>query len=155
MVVGGRNENYYIVLHNVQITTKIIKYKQKQKNLSITGQKQQTTETASESNHILDLKRSLEQPLYIMAMCSAVLSFSVLSNCLHTHGLQPARLLCPWGFLGMNTGVGYNFLLHGIFSIQIKPRSPELQAGSLPSEIPEKPPENRNILIKEIEDNSK
>ena len=29
--------------------------------------------------------------------------------------LQPARLLCPWNFPGMNTGVGCHFLLQGIF----------------------------------------
>ena len=28
------------------------------------------------------------------------------------HGLQPARLLCPWTFPGKNTGVGCHFLLH-------------------------------------------
>ena len=26
------------------------------------------------------------------------------------HGLQPARLLCPWAFPGKNTGVGCHFL---------------------------------------------
>ena len=31
------------------------------------------------------------------------------------HGLQPARLLCPWDFPGKNTGVGCHFLLQGIF----------------------------------------
>ena len=31
------------------------------------------------------------------------------------HGLQPTRLLCPWTFPGKNTGVGYHFLLQGIF----------------------------------------
>ena len=30
------------------------------------------------------------------------------------HGLQPARLLCPWGFPGKNAGVGCHFLLLGI-----------------------------------------
>ena len=29
------------------------------------------------------------------------------------HG--PTRLLCPWNFPGRNTGVGYHFLLQGIF----------------------------------------
>ena len=29
--------------------------------------------------------------------------------------LQPARLLCPWDFLGKNSGVGCHFLLQGIF----------------------------------------
>ena len=27
------------------------------------------------------------------------------------HGLQPTRLLCPWNFLGINTGGGCHFLL--------------------------------------------
>ena len=33
------------------------------------------------------------------------------------HGLQPARLLCPWDFPGKNTGEGCHFLLQGIFPI--------------------------------------
>ena len=35
-----------------------------------------------------------------------------------THGLQPVRLLCPWNFLGRNTGVGCYVLLQGIFRSQ-------------------------------------
>ena len=31
------------------------------------------------------------------------------------HGLQPARLLCPWDFPGKNAGVGCHFLIQGIF----------------------------------------
>ena len=34
---------------------------------------------------------------------------------LKTHGLQPARLLCPWGSPGKTAGVGCHFLLQGIF----------------------------------------
>ena len=34
------------------------------------------------------------------------------------HGLQPARLLCPWDFPGKNTGVGCHFRLQGIFLTQ-------------------------------------
>ena len=34
------------------------------------------------------------------------------------HGLQPARLLCPWDFPGRNPEVGSHFLLQGIFSTQ-------------------------------------
>ena len=34
------------------------------------------------------------------------------------HGLQPTRLLCPWGFPGKDTGVVYHFLLQGIFPTQ-------------------------------------
>ena len=33
-------------------------------------------------------------------------------------GLQPSRLLCPRNFPGKNTGVGYHFLLQGIFLAQ-------------------------------------
>ena len=35
-----------------------------------------------------------------------VLSHSVVSSSLRHHGLQPARLLCPRGFPGKNTGMG-------------------------------------------------
>ena len=37
---------------------------------------------------------------------------------LQPHGMQPSRLLCPWGFPGKNTGVGCHFLLQGIFLTQ-------------------------------------
>ena len=33
-----------------------------------------------------------------------------------SHGLEPARLICPWDFPGKNTGVGCCFLLQGIFT---------------------------------------
>ena len=33
-------------------------------------------------------------------------------------GLQPARLLCPWGSPGKNTGLGCHALLQGIFLTQ-------------------------------------
>ena len=41
-----------------------------------------------------------------------------LCSTLQTHGLGPARLLCPWNSPGKNTGVGYHFLLQGIFLTQ-------------------------------------
>ena len=40
---------------------------------------------------------------------------SVVSSSLWPYGLQPARLLCPWDFPGKNTGVGWHFLLQGIY----------------------------------------
>ena len=43
---------------------------------------------------------------------------SIVSDSLRSHGLQPARLLCPWDSLGQNTGVGCHFLLQGIFLTQ-------------------------------------
>ena len=36
---------------------------------------------------------------------------SVMSDSVRPHGLKPARLLCPWDFLGKNTGVGCHALL--------------------------------------------
>ena len=34
-----------------------------------------------------------------------------MSNSVRPHGLQPTRLLCPWGSPGKNTRVGCHFLL--------------------------------------------
>ena len=34
-----------------------------------------------------------------------------------SHGLEPARLLCPWKFPGKSTGMGCCFLLQGIWSL--------------------------------------
>ena len=50
----------------------------------------------------------------------------VTQSCLtlRPYGLQPAKLLCPWGSLGKNTGVGCHALLQGIFSMS--PVSPAL-----------------------------
>ena len=48
----------------------------------------------------------------------AVLSHSLVSDSLRSHGLQPTRLLCPWDSPGKNTGVGCHALLQGIFPTQ-------------------------------------
>ena len=58
---------------------------------------------------------------------------SVVSNSFRLHGLQLTRLLCPQNSPGKNTGVGSHSLLQ-----EIEPRSPALQADSLPSEPPGK-----------------
>ena len=47
-----------------------------------------------------------------------VVSRQVMSPSLPPHGLQPARLLCPWDFPGKHTGVACHFLLQGIFLTQ-------------------------------------
>ena len=63
-----------------------------------------------------------------------------VSNSLQSHGLQPARLLCPWNSPGKNTGVGCHSLLQGVFSNQgWNPGSPALWADSLPSVPPWQP----------------
>ena len=43
---------------------------------------------------------------------------SVLSESLWPHGLQPARLLCPWNYPHKNIGVDCHFLLHRFFPTQ-------------------------------------
>ena len=45
-------------------------------------------------------------------------SHQVVSYPLQPHGLQPARLLCPWDSPGKNTGVGCHFLLQENFLTQ-------------------------------------
>ena len=39
-----------------------------------------------------------------------------MSDSLRPYGLQPARFLCPWDFLGKNTGMGCHALVQQIFS---------------------------------------
>ena len=58
-----------------------------------------------------------------------VLSYPVTSNSLRPHGLQPARLLCPWDFLGKNTGVVCYFLLQTLPDPGIKLVSLALAGG--------------------------
>ena len=38
-----------------------------------------------------------------------------MSDSLKPHGLEPAKLLCPWDFPDRNTGLGCHFVLQGIF----------------------------------------
>ena len=57
---------------------------------------------------------------------------SVVSVSLRPHGLWPCRL-CRWDFPGKNAGVGYHFLLQGLFLTQeLSPCFLHLQADSLP-----------------------
>ena len=53
-------------------------------------------------------------------LCCAVLCAQSLSRVqlLQPHGLQPARLLCPWGFSRREYSVGCHVLLQGIFPTQ-------------------------------------
>ena len=58
---------------------------------------------------------------------------SVVNNSVRPHGQWPTRLLCPLDFPGKNTGVGYHFLLQGIFLTQgLYARLLHRQADSLP-----------------------
>ena len=71
-------------------------------------------------------------------MC--VISRSVGSDSLQPHGLQPTRLLCPWGFSRSEYWSGLPRPPPGdLPNPGIEPRSPTLQMNSLPSESPGKP----------------
>ena len=59
----------------------------------------------------------------------------VIQSCPTLCKLQPVRLLCPWGFSRQEYWSGLPCPLPGDLSNPgIKPRSPELQADSLPPE---------------------
>ena len=69
-----------------------------------------------------------------------MLSHSVVSDSLRLHGLQPSKLLCPWGFSRQEYWSGLPCPPPGnLPDPWIKPRSTELQADSLLSEPPGKP----------------
>ena len=57
-----------------------------------------------------------------------------------THGLQPTKLLCPWGFSRQEYWSQLPYLPPGdLPDPGMEPRSPVLQADSLPPELPRKP----------------
>ena len=65
-----------------------------------------------------------------------MLSRSVVSDSLWLHGLQPGRLLCPWGFSREEYWSGLPCPSPGhLPNPGIEPRSPALQADSLLSEL--------------------
>ena len=67
-------------------------------------------------------------------------SRSVVSDSLRPRGLQPARLLCPWGFCRQEYWNGLPCSLPEDFpNPGIEPRSLKLQADSLPSQPSAKP----------------
>ena len=70
----------------------------------------------------------------------AVLSHSVMSDSLQPYALQPARLLCPWGFSRQKYWSGLPCPPPGdLPNPGIEPRFPALQEDSLLSEPPGKP----------------
>ena len=56
--------------------------------------------------------------LSIMSMCCVVCHARLCPTLCSPHGLQPSRLLGPWGSLGKNARVGCHFLLQGMFPTQ-------------------------------------
>ena len=67
---------------------------------------------------------------YVLVFC---LVTQLCLTLLRPHGLQPARLLCPWDFSGKNTGVGCHSLLQEIFPSQgLNPHLLHWQVDSSP-----------------------
>ena len=101
-----------------------------------------TTLSPDSSSHIITFLQVIAQNLtpevinLNSTLVSPLVTLSVVSDSLQSHGLQPARLLCSWNSPGKNIGVGCHFLLQRILP-GIKPGSLALQADSLPSEPPD------------------
>ena len=88
-----------------------------------------------------------ERIVYIkILLCCAQ---SVMSDSFQPYGLQPARLLCPWGFSRQEYWSVLPCHLPGdLPSPGIKLRSLALQVNSLPSETPRKPKRQLWYLIR-------
>ena len=83
-----------------------------------------------------------------------MLSHSVVSDSLWSHGLQSTGLFCPRDFPGKNTGVDCHFLVQGIFLTQeSNPRLWHIlhrQADSLPLSHLESPQEELKSLLMKV-----
>ena len=76
-----------------------------------------------------------------LSLACVVLCSSVMSNFLWQHRLLPTRLLCPWGFSRQKYRNRLPCPPPGdLPDPGIGPRSPVLQADSLPAELPGKMP---------------
>ena len=90
--------------------------------------------------------RSLTANTILQVFCMStrhvlwVLSHSVMSSSLRPHGLQPTRLLYPWGFFRQENWSGLSHPPPGdLPNSGIEPGSPAIQADSFPDELPGKP----------------
>ena len=103
---------------------------------------------------IVDLSVSFCSSIYfcfiyfnLLQLDVCVLTSLVMSSSLCPHGRQPARLLCPWGLSRQEYQSGLPYSPPGALpNPGIEPRSPTLQADSLPSEPPGKPHLGANTL---------
>ena len=76
-------------------------------------------------------QRTTEKSIINIALSeSESVTLSVASDSWQPHGLEPARLLCPWNFPDKNTEVSLPFPSKGnLPNPGIEPRSPVLQAS--------------------------
>ena len=65
-----------------------------------------------------EFKVNLKKIFYGVCMCVCMLSHSVVSQSVTLWIAAHQTPLCLWNFSGINTGVGFHFLLQGIFSTQ-------------------------------------
>ena len=80
---------------------------------------------------VLKGQDTIKQILFTAPQRTSMLSCSVMFNSLQPHGLQPARLLCPWGFSRQEYWSGLPCPPAGDLPNRgIKPRSPTLQEDS-------------------------
>ena len=80
----------------------------------------------------------------------SMLSHSVMSDFLKYHGLQPTRLLCPWGFSRQEYWSGLPCPPpEDLPNPGIEPRSPALQADSLLTEPAGKHTHYNNLPLME------
>ena len=77
---------------------------------------------------------------------SESVSHSVVSDSLQPHGLQPARLVCPWDFPGKNTWVGCHFLLSVYMTLIIV--NLENSEGNGNTRPPDLPPEKSCMQVR-------
>ena len=64
------------------------------------------------------LKDYYDLGIVMCLLCCCSLVTKSCSTLLQLHGLQLARLLCPWDYPGKDTRVGCHVLLQGIFQTQ-------------------------------------
>ena len=72
-------------------------------------------------------------------MCYSLWYFISYDKTVVPNSLQPHGLYSPWNSPGQNTGVGSLSLRGNLPNPGTEPRSPALQADSLPVELPGKP----------------
>ena len=73
---------------------------------------------AKQARNWAERKEQMRQGVWrgkLLFCCIVIKSWSTV---LWSHGLKPARLLCPYDFPGKNTVVGCHFLLQGVFLTQ-------------------------------------
>ena len=90
--------------------------------------------------HFWGNKEAAGSSMSFVCVCVCVCeSCSVVSDSLRSHGLQPARLLCPWDSLGKIVQWVATPSSRGSSQPGIEPGSLALQADSLLTELPGKP----------------